>query len=373
MPDPAEFCEVVANGQRLRGWTHVEVAREFGAAATEFKLTAADADAAGLADAASRLPAGTEVQIVLAGTQVANGLIYVRQGAMNPRSRSLMVQGLSRTAELVIASHIAKGGQYKGYSFEQIANAVTAPFGIKFQWAAMPADAAKPFRDPQVFIGETAFSFLERLARQRGIKLHDDEHGNLIGDDPAQGGGQTATLEEGKNIWSIVTVTRDDTVFSRLDAIGQQKGDDNVFGKSASQVRATATDPAVQRYRPLMIVAEEPSNQADLQSRVNREIEERRWTAVQVQATVRGWLKPGGGLWNVGEYVDLKAPWTLPTSDGTARLFVQSVTFAQSPETPGTITTLGLALRPGAGGIGSTTAGSPNVFTATPTKAEPVA
>lgn len=372
MPDPAEFCEIVANGQRLRGWTHVEVAREFGAAATEFKLTAADADAAGLADAASRLPAGTEVQIVLAGTQVANGLIYVRQGAMNPRSRSLMVQGLSRTAELVIASHIAKGGQYKGYSFEQIANAVTAPFGIKFQWAAMPADAAKPFRDPQVFIGETAFSFLERLARQRGIKLHDDEHGNLIGDDPAQGGGQTATLEEGKNIWSIVTVTRDDTVFSRLDAIGQQKGDDNVFGKSASQVRATATDPAVQRYRPLMIVAEEPSNQADLQSRVNREIEERRWTAVQVQATVRGWLKPGGGLWNVGEYVDLKAPWTLPTSDGAARLFVQSVTFAQSPETPGTITTLGLALRPG-GSIGQTNAQSPNVFTATPTKAEPVA
>jgi prophage tail gpP-like protein len=237
----------------------------------------------------------------------------------------------------------------------------------------MPADAAKPFRDPQVFIGETAFSFLERLARQRGIKLHDNEHGNLIGDDPAQGGGQTSTLEEGKNIWSIVTVTRDDTVFSRLDAIGQQKGDDNVFGKSASQVRATATDPAVQRYRPLMIIAEEPSNQADLQSRVNREIEERRWTAVQVQATVQGWIKPGGGLWQVGEYVDLKAPWTLPTSDGAARLFVQSVTFAQSPETPGTITTLGLALRPGAGGIGSTTAGSPNVFTATPTKAEPVA
>lgn len=371
MANPTEICEVACRGQIFRDWTSVSVTRSFDATATEFRLTVAELSKGG-GWGALKLRPGDEVSIVLAGHKVAKGLIYVRQAALTGTSHAVMLQGASLTMELVIASHVAKGGQYKGYTFEQIANAVVQPFGISFQWANMPDEASKPFRDPQTFIGETAFQLLERLARQRGVKLHDDENGNLVGDDvKADSGTQTAMLEEGKNIVAINAMVQDLMQYSKIGAIGQQKGDDDIWGKDASEVKAEAENPAVKRHRPLMFLAEEPSSKKDLQARVDREVEERNWTAVQVQVVVQGWLKPDGGLWRVLDRVSLKSPSTIPTSDGRINLFVRSVTFSQTADAPGTITTLELCLRVPSQ-TGGTDAGSPNVLDSETKPAEPV-
>lgn len=370
MANPTEICEVSCRGQIFRDWTSVSVTRSVDCATTEFQLTVAELSK-GFGWGALKLRPGDEVSIVLAGHKVAQGLIYVRQAALTERSHAVMLQGASTPMELVIASHVTKGGQYKGYDFSQIAKSVVAPFGISFDWANMPEEASKPFRDPQTFPGETAFQFLERLARQRGIKLHDDENGNLVGDDvKGQSGSQTAMLEEGKNIYSINAMVQDLSQYSKIGAIGQQKGDDSIWGKAASEIKAEATNSAVQRYRPLLIMAEEPSSQKDLQARVDREVEERNWTAVQVQVVVQGWLKPDGGLWKVLDRVSLKSPSTIPTSDGRINLFVRSVTFSQTGEAPGTTTTLELRLRE-TGQLGTTSAGSPNILNTPASPAEP--
>lgn len=373
MPDPAEFCEVICGGRRIKGWTSVQVTRDFESLAATFNLIATD-DAEKATDwGALWIKPTDRVQVFLAGTQVINGIVYIRQASMTAQSRAVMLQGGSNTAELVLASHVAKGGQYRQYSFSQIANAVTAPFGIKFKWASMPPEAEKPFRDPQTFPGETCFSLLERLARQRGIKLHDDKEGNLIGDDHNAPSSQSATLEEGKNILSIVAVF-DTRGPSSLGFIGQQKGSDDVFGKAASQVRAEASDPSIPFYRPLLVVAEEPSNQSDLQSRANREMEERRWAAFSATVVVQGWHTPNGGLWDIGQSISLCAPSVIPTADGRAQVKIQTVTYAQDAR-GGTTTTLVLVrdLR-GGGSIGKLPSGAaPNVMSSIPTKAEPVA
>lgn len=369
MADPSEFCEVVCNGQKLRDWTTVQVTRAMNEVAASFNLTSAEINEGAASWAGSRLRPGDRVQVIMAGTQVVDGLIYVRQGVMNDKGRAIMLQGASRTRELVISSHVAKGGQYKGYNFEQIASAVVAPYGFNFRWGNMPKGADKPFRDPQVFIGETSFEFLERLARQRGVKMHCDPNSNLVGDSHRDEAGQSAPLEEGQNIVSISAILRHDLPHT-LGVLGQQKGDDNVFGKKASQIKAEANDPAVSLYRPLILIAEEPSSASDLQQRADREMEERRWNSADVTVSVQGWHKPGGGLWDIGENIDLKAPSVIPTPGGRIALKVQSVTYAQDAN-GGSTTTLGLVLniKGGAAGILPQN-GAPNVLETQPGKAE---
>jgi prophage tail gpP-like protein len=372
MTDPKETCEVVCNGQRYSDWTTMTITRAMNETAASFNLTVAENNEGGASWGGARLRPGDEVKILLAGEQVMTGLIYVRQGVMNDKGRAIMIQGASRTRELVISSHVAKGGQYKGYNFEQIASAVVAPYGFNFRWGNMPKGADKPFRDPQVFIGETSFEFLERLARQRGVKMHCDPQGDLVGDSFSDDDAQSAPLEEGQNIVSISAILRHDNPHI-LGFLGQQKGDDNVFGKQASQIKAEARDPAVSRYRPLILIAEEPSSASDLQQRADREMEERRWNSADVTVTVQGWHKPGGGLWTISkknESIDLKAPSVIPTPGGRIALKVQSVTYAQDAN-GGSTTTLGLVLniKGGAAGILPQN-GAPNVLETQPGKAE---
>jgi prophage tail gpP-like protein len=349
MPKIAEFCEVVCNGQKYRDWTRVQINREFGAPASEFNLQVAEISASPSGWATLKLRPGDRVIINLAGEQVIAGYINARQAALNSNAHAVMLKGLSKTQDAVASSHIVKGGQYRGYNFEQLASAVVKPFGLKFLMKNPPPDAGRPFDDVQVYHGETAFEFLERLARQRGIFLHDDPDGNLVGgivDEKAA----SVTLEEGRNIYSISAIIRDDTIFSTIRADAQQKGSDDLWGADAAQISATSVNTSVSRYRPLLIVAEEPSSQKDVQDRADREQSARIGTSVSVQVVVQGWLRPDTGkLWNVGVPVSVKSPSVFPNTGGLQNLAIKGVTFSQGPELPGTITVLDLVLPEGLG------------------------
>jgi prophage tail gpP-like protein len=238
------------------------------------------------------------------------------------------------------------------------------PFGLKFYWRNMPDGASKPFKSVQVFHGETVFEFIERLARLRGVFMTDDEHGNLVGGSVKSTAASAATLEEGRNIFEARAMMRDDQVRSKYMGHGQDKGSDDVWGKTASQISATAENPTEKRYRPLILIAEEPSTKEDLKDRVDREQAQRIGTSVQCGVTVQGWLKPGGkGLWQIGEILSVKAPSLFPNPGGTQKLAVQTITFAQDA-VRGTTTTLNLILPqalsakflPGPGG------GAPNLL-----------
>lgn len=362
MPNPLEVCEVACGGARYRDWTHVSVSRRYGDWASSFSLAVVEMSGKTLGWRGIKLKPGDQVAIRLAGTQVINGFIEVRQVALNARHHGVQVQGRSKTCDIVSSSAIIKPGNFKNYGFEAIAKKALQPFGVGLTLKNLPDGAARPFKSATVFHGETVFQFLERLARQRGIILTDDAQGNLTGGglDPMQG--PAATLEEGRNIWDARAVIRDDTVFSKIEGFGQDTGSDSMWGADVSQIKAAAENPTMQRYKPLIVLAEDPLSKRDLQDRVDREQAQRIGTSVQCTIIVQGWIKPGGGLWKEGETVTVRSPSLFPNPGGTQQLAIEQVTFLQDPA-QGTTTALDLVLPQALGMKFSAPGGtSPNMF-----------
>lgn len=377
MPKPIETCVVTCNGEKFDAWTMAQVVLDAKVVDDHFTLLVSEISSASGWDP-MRLKPLDRVEVALGGVKVLTGSVTTRQAAMNATSHATQIMGSSRTNGLVTSSHIPKqgGGSYDGNTFEQIARSVGEPYGIGFRWKRIPVGADKPFRFVQVMPGESSFKFLERLARQRGAIFNADENGDLVGrDGKPDDEKQTATLEEGKNIVSIVAMMRGDMP-STVGIIASQPGNDNVFGKAAAQVKAEAKNPAVTAYRPLVMVAEEPLTPEEAQRRADNEIRQINWESIVFTVVVNGWFRPDGELWRPWQPVTVKAPGVVPTSEGRISLFVQSATFAQDAN-GGSTTTLELRLRvDGAGRLGRVDAqggASPNVLTTPPEAAKPIA
>ncbi|WP_374544833.1 hypothetical protein [Rhodoblastus sp.] len=80
----------------------------------------------------------------------------------------------------------------------------------------MSDGASKPFESVRVFDGEMVFAFIERLARQHGVLLPDDEDGNLIGGEGENGTAPMAALQEGQNIFEARASMRDEAIHAKI-------------------------------------------------------------------------------------------------------------------------------------------------------------
>lgn len=169
-----------------------------------------------------------------------------------------------------------------------------APLGLKLTIMGSPPSIAEPFKDVQVAPGETPFNFLDRLARQRGLYLGDDEGGNLLALAGVQGAG--GGLVEGQNIKALRAVFRDDFQFSKVVAIGQRNGDDKEWGKNVSQIVAAVENPNATRYLPFKFFAERPVTKRDLEIRANYEAQFNLAMSIEVTVVVCGWLRSAGGV-----------------------------------------------------------------------------
>lgn len=138
MANPVETCVVTCDGEKFDAWTTAQVSLSNATVEAQFVLTVAEPSPNSGWDQ-TKLRPGDEVTIALGGVKILTGLVYVRQAAMNATSHATQIQGLSKTHELVISSHVPKqgGGSYDGNSFEQIARSVAEPYGIKFNWNRM--------------------------------------------------------------------------------------------------------------------------------------------------------------------------------------------------------------------------------------------
>ena len=374
MPNANEVCEVSCRGQKFRDWTTVAVRRDYGKLSFDhFSLTVAEVSKSASAWDSLKLRPGDPVTISLAGEKFIDGEIMVRQAVLNATAHAVQLQGMSRSANLNKGSFEGGTGQLKEFTFQQIANLICGRQKppIKFIPKDPPPGWDKPFRDAQVFHGESDFQFTERLARMRGVVLTTDKDGNLVGGSIKGGDKGAATLTEGKNIVSITAVMQNASLTSKIKVTGQQKGGDNIFEKDAAQVSATAENPAAKDGKTRIVVAEGPITKEDAKLRADMEMARSIAESVQVQIVVQGWLKPNGGLWDVGEMITVVAPSVFPNEGGRVALYVQALTFSQSPETPGSITTLELVLSDGfVAEQSAPKGGAPNVLGPQPGKAQ---
>ncbi|MGF7051890.1 prophage tail gpP-like protein [Bosea sp. OAE752] len=358
MPNPQEYAELRVNGWKFRDWTSLQVEKDFSNPVTAATFTAASPIEAGTW-AGQKLKVGDQFEAYLAGVKVSQGPIALRQVAYDAKQHALMLKALSLVSDLNYNTVEPSAG-YQNKTLAQIGSDLTKSSGIKFSIEGNPAGADKPFARFHPEPGEPVMNALARICRMRNLFLIDDENGNLKAKRLEETKSETVHhLEEGRNILSATCVMSDENPWKKIQATGSQPGNDQRWGDQARTSSSSVENAAPSRGgRILIIRAEEPGDDRDMQMRAEHEAALVRATMLQAQITVQGWHDPSGKLWikSVGEQVTVKSPMLFPDK---MSLFVQGVTHTQSAA--GTLTVLNLVM-PGrqlANGRIEATAGAP--------------
>ena len=178
--------------------------------------------------------------------------------------------------------------------------------------------------------------------RQRELMACPDGKGGIV---LLKAGAGTAggSLRQGQNILSAEGQFDMADRFSDYLVKGQKPGTDKGWGKDACAVRGQYRDQAVQRYRPMLIRAEQSGDSSNAHQRAAWECSVRAARAVTVTATVQGFRQQGvgreqsGPLWQLNQMADVDLPYLRISQ----RLLVAGVEFRRDA-TSGSTTRLTL-------------------------------
>ncbi len=300
MGDPRATLTI--GGKRYDGWTSIGVTRSIETLTGSFEL----AIAAREYSSAPRWPlrTGEACTVQLDGETVISGHIDDFSPQYDGDGYAIAISGRDRSADLVDCSAVAKPGSWVNQSIEAIAAELAKPFGINVTARVDTGAKVKRFALQQ---GETVFSAIDRLARYRGLLPVTDATGNVALIRPGAGA-VVAELVEGVNIIGGSASHDAKERFSDYIIKGQASGDDRANGKAVAAVKAETRDPAITRYRPLLIIGEEQSTIAELRKRAAWEATTRAGRSQSASITVAGWRMPSGALWTPDVRVSVRAP-----------------------------------------------------------------
>lgn len=349
MARPDQIAVVTANGQKYDIWTEVECTRSAEDFIDHALLTVAEISPRQRGAISSlKLQPGDQATVTLAGDQIINGMVYMRQAFLDANTHQVQI-GISSFAQSIMVSTVdAEPGQYTNQTLQQIGSAVFGKVGVKF--TVLPVDGADmPFEKVNEHYGESRFAFIERLCRFRNMHMIDDGTGGIVA---FRGGADSGlVLREGQNILRGRIILKnnehlDDVAFAGHDT-NHDSADMNRGPRASVKI-----DPPIGRSARML--AEERSNAAALQHRANHE---RDWIVFQAEdgeILTTGWLCPLGDLWwnHVTAKITLDAPSLLPQDQ--RKFAIKGVTHRQS-NTEGTATTVQLCRSDGFGsGTGET-------------------
>lgn len=321
-------------GLAYEGWKEIDVKKSLEQIAGTFDIVLTE-----------RWPSQKTAWVIASGEQCAlelndNVVIsgYVDSVAVSydAQSHEIKVAGRDKTGDLVDCS--APSTAFANLTFEQIATKLCQPFGItvydetvsgkkistKQKKAGKKGNAPKKPRlgsklpKSACQNGETVFKTLEKLARSEGVLLVSDNEGGLLITRAALAGDCQTILKLGDNILSASYEQSNIGLFSEITVKGQVSGEDaarfdivhtSAKGKVQRQV-TTIKSSMINRYRPLIIVAESQADSKRCQQRASWEASNREARARRVKVTVQGWIEPATGeLWEINKRVKVECEW----------------------------------------------------------------
>ncbi len=325
MPD----IQLKVNGMIYGGWTSMRLERGMEQCSGMFDLAVTELWPE--QHSAREISPGDESTVLLAGELVATGYVDEMSISYSGQRHDVAVRGRDKTADLVDCSALKPAGQWSGRKLEQIAADLCQPFGIR---VIAQVDTGKAFPNFALQQGETVFEAVERMARIRALLVTSDSAGNLVITRASTDRISTG-LVRGQNILEGSGTLSFRDRFSTYIMKGQSAGGDFFSGKAASQVKATASDPTVKRYRPLIVVSESQDVAGSLKDRVQWEATVRAARSNDITYTVQGWTH-AQGLWAPNKLVPVSDPWLRLEAD----LLIKKVTY--SLDASGTLTELQL-------------------------------
>jgi prophage tail gpP-like protein len=343
MPKPNEIAVLTVNGQLYQDWETVLVRH----ARKEwpfyyFRFTCSEPTPFAKSWGVLRIRPGDWCEVSLAGQPAFSGMVHTRQVYFDKQRHYVEIQGCSQVIALTYSSVVSKTMENNKVNYEQYARGLLKPFpkiGFQVVGGKLP-----DFKFPRISIapGTSVAEALEIPLRSLGsIDLSSNIKGDLVA--IVGTNGETDTVTEGVDMLEGREIIYQPGYEYATATEGQGPGGDQVNGPQAAQQlhnntqkSSVGSDLRAQGVIPLELPAFAKSM---LENRVNAD---RNWQTqdwITVYATVQGWLRRNGQLWNKEQNVSVKSPMLI--MDGLS-LMVKTVTFSQEDSNSGTRTVLEL-------------------------------
>jgi prophage tail gpP-like protein len=284
-----ELVTVSAGGGNYSAFESFEATAGFNEAARGFSLTIAAA--LGGDATAAVFTGGTEVSISANGDLLVTGYVDRYKPHLNEHSEALIhVAGRGKAQDAIDSSAVHPTGYFENQTPLQIAQALDQ-FGVGFSSDQdMP-----PLPFYQITPGETVFRCIEKICRQQGLVLAGQPDGSIKL--TKLSAVSQAPLLEGVNCKGLSADHNWAGRHSHVIARGQRASG---TGAANTQIEQTATDGAVTRYRPHVLVIDGDTDPTRALARARYRIAREAGHALKAQVAAQGFHDDAGKLWTPG-------------------------------------------------------------------------
>lgn len=312
---------IITNGQAISGWTSIQITRTMSSIADSFRISFLDSWVKQFPD----VYAGLGCSIKIDGVKIITGYIDSITPELSANEVKFELSGRSKTGDLVDCDRIQAPFSWKDIDIYRLSREVCEPFGI-----SVLLDNVLPgnrFDEISYEQGETVFSFLSKLAEQRGYILISNTTGDLVYTTAGNTRAEDSIIQ-GQNLASIKANFSLVNRFSNYVIKGQSiKKNNNAWTDSNVSIKAETTDEQISRYRSKLITADTKITTSSAQKKVNWEAQIRAGRSFKFTIVIPTWLQSNGDLWKENLLTYVKSP--LFRIDGDYLL--ETVTYVLEP------------------------------------------
>lgn len=326
-------------GQIYEGWEEIRVSRSIEQMSGQFSLTVSH-----LPEEWADFPMQESVILEVDGQILLSGFIDIIRAQYDADASYIMIDGRDAVGDLLDCAASVNGFEFNGWKLERAIAKILEPYKIPL---TVNTDTGAPIKRLAVQVGETAFDFIERACRLRGVLAVSDGIGGLVLTKPStdQAAGR---LVLGENILSGDAEINWTQRFSDYIVKGQREADsgsDQDFGagedfgqEAVSEPEGRANDTAIKRYRPTVILSESGGFDLSTQARAAWQRSFNQSRSKTVTYKVAGFFATQDLLWLPNQIVNVVDPRLKINRD----MLIISVEYSKNAR--GSITTLTLGL-----------------------------
>jgi prophage tail gpP-like protein len=307
----------------ISGWTNVRITRGIERIPTDFDVSMTERFP-GVDDIVAK--PGMKCTVQIDSDTVVTGYLDRVESGIGPHDHPIRIVGRGYCQDLVDCSAVWQGGQFRNQTVLKIAESVAKPFGIEVLAAG---DVGDPFYSISMQPGETAFSLITKLCRERALLCYEDESGRLVlgrANTDATAGG----IREGVNVEGAKFTLAMDQRFSDYTVIQQgAAAAQDILGNASLDVY-TFKDVQVPRYRPKYLVPEYgDADYTVAKAKAQWEANRRLGRGYLLSARVDSWRDGDEQLWVPNTLCPIDLP-TLKVKD--VSWLIGEVTYSLGPD-----------------------------------------
>jgi len=272
--------------KQFTGWKSIAVDFDMESVSSSFSFTARDRD-----NILSDLQSGEACKLYVNGDiLILDGYIVERSTHLGPSTDEITISGNDRTIDLVECSAVHKSRVWVNKKLSVIAKDLAEPFSVEIDSNDLLEDTV--IEKLAIQSGETAFDALERLCRSQAVLPISTFDGKIKLTYAADFTHRADSyLISPGNIKEITETTTWADRYSEYVGLSQATKSGKQWTKELVQGKATAIDRGVDRYRPLIIIAENKLKREELIKRVNWEAQVRAGRSSEYTVVTSGWYQ----------------------------------------------------------------------------------